>query len=175
MNRGRKGKQWGYQGMTRLRRRAWTTKRCCSIALPDHRALIVVYEPPFEELSLLALVRLAAVCWPSGLGHSPCRPNFPPLLSLSCFERFALSTFFVYTCTRAGAPSCHCAHLPCICSVRLTSSDYAPAGASAWGCCPLFALLVLAGAAFRPAMRVGEGVPIKPASSPAGMVIFQPG
>jgi hypothetical protein len=98
--------------MTRSRR-FWTTKRGCSIALPDHRALIVVYEPPFEELSLLALVRLAAVCWPSGSGHSPCRPNFPPLLSLSCFERYALSTFFVYTCTRAGAPSCHCAHLLC--------------------------------------------------------------
>lgn len=39
---------------------------------------------------LLSAGRLAQATYHAAL-------NFPPLLSLSCFERFALSTFFVYT------------------------------------------------------------------------------
>lgn len=96
---------------------------------------------------------------------------FPPLLSLRCFERVALSTFFVYmSYTRWRAfSSLRAQALNLLCSSTRYPND-APAGASAWGGCPLCALLILAGAAaaFRPASPVGECCflknPIEPAS-----------
>ena len=74
---------------------------------------------------------------------------FPPLYSLRCFERFALSTFFVclpHALARflvTARPGCESA-LFVSSSIRYPSD--APAGASAWGGCPVCALLILAGA-----------------------------
>ena len=94
---------------------------------------------------------------------------FPPLLSLRCFERFALSTFFVslsYTLARfliTPRPGCTSG------SVRLHVTCYdAPAGASALGGCPLCALLVLAGIR----LRLLGNVFLSSRLLTAGMVIF---
>ena len=139
---------------------------------------------------LLSAGRLAQATYHAAL-------NFPPLLSLSCFERFALSTFFVYTLhtrwraflsLRASALHLLCSsHIIGLRARRRQRVGLLPtlrASRSGRRLAPLAetrfphsrTLRVLR--ASLPSGRqcvLGSVVPIKPASSPAGMDIVQPG